>query len=198
VAGVPCRNPRQGTTVITAILGAWQTLNRATVEVAFAVPSGNVHLTVLLSGDFANPCSAAAGLCVFVEESVEVISEVGGVVVGSVDEARPATAEEWHPEQVHAWGGVHYSAVVADASGTVEDVEVDPGVVGSVAAGPDDRCGLASAEIEGEGRRCGGAGGIEPPRRVDEVVETGGGGPGVEGVQEPVHFQIGELAQVGD
>jgi hypothetical protein len=52
---------------------------------------------------------------------VEVITKVGGVVVGAVDEARAAPAQERHAEQVHTRCAAHHPAVVADASGTVED-----------------------------------------------------------------------------
>lgn len=127
-----------------------------------------------------------------------MIAEVGGVVVGPVDEARPAASEKRHPEQVQTGCVADHTAVVTYVTGAVDDREVQPGEVGPVAAGPDDRPDIAPAEVDGQGRRRGRVGRIEAVRGVDDVVETGGAGPGVEGVEEAVHLQVGEGAEVGE
>ena len=68
-----------------------------------------------------------------------MVGEVGGVVLGAVDEARLAAAEERRPEVVHA-GGVDDAAVVAQAPGAVEHRQLEPGEVGPEARCPHDAC----------------------------------------------------------
>jgi hypothetical protein len=127
---------------------------------------------------------------------VEVVGQFPGVLLGAADEAGATAAEELRTQEVDARCAAHHAAVVDDPTPAVEDGEVQPGVVGPVAAGPDDRADLAPAEVDGQGRGRDRRRG-EPLRRVDLAVESGGAGPGVEGVEEAVQLEVGQLGEVG-
>ena len=117
------------------------------------------------------------------------------VVAGTVDEARLASTQERRADQVHP-GRVDDTTVVADHALAVEDVHVEPGVVGAEAGRPDDGLDRPAGEIQAERRRLGHDRRREPVRRRYRVVHAVGRRPLVDGVEQPVELEVGELALV--
>src|SRR5579872_4423569 len=70
------------------------------------------------------------------EVGVEVAGQGLGVVGGAVDVGGGPSAEHRQAEDVESGGAGDDAAVVADAALTVADGEVEPGVVGAEAGGP--------------------------------------------------------------
>src|SRR5581483_691048 len=132
-----------------------------------------------------------------IEEPVEVGAEVGAVRNGTVDEARPAPAQERQADDVHPRRVDDDAAVVAYAAPPVEDGNVEPGVVGPVPRREEHRPDLA-AEAERERWLRLHPRGLGTLRRLDVVVGTCGGGPFVEARQQSVHLEVGERAHVGE
>jgi len=78
--------------------------------------------------------------------------DLAHVVLGAVDEARLAPAQERQAEHVEP-RRVDDATIVAQVSPAVEDRDVEPGVVRPVSGGPDDRAQLASELGAEPGRR---------------------------------------------
>lgn len=87
---------------------------------------------------------------------MEVVGErpaqLADVVAGAVDEARLAPPQEVETDAVEAGGVVDDPAVVFDLPFAVENVDVEPGVVGAVAGSPEHCCDAGAPQVEGEQR----------------------------------------------
>src|SRR5580693_769372 len=132
------------------------------------------------------------------EEGVEVASEGRGVGGRAVDVGGGAGAEDRQAEHVESGGFGDHAAVVADAAFAVTDGDVEPGVVGKETRGPQHRGDLAAGQVEFQGGTGVDAGGCEPVRCRQLIVQARRGGPLVGPGQEPVHLQVGESAGVGE
>ena len=127
-----------------------------------------------------------------------MLTEIEGVVFGAVDEGRSAAAQELRAEQIGARRAAHDAAVVLDPLVTIEYRKFQPGVVGPVTAGPDDRADLAALQIDTELRCSFDLGWFESVRSVDVVVESCARCPLVDRVEQAVHLQIGERTIVAE
>ena len=101
-----------------------------------------------------------------VEIGRQMRAQVAGVVAGAVDQGGLSAAQELHPHQIHAGRG-NDPAVMADHALAVENRQFEPGIVGPIAGGPDDRLDLARGEVHAERRRILDAGRRQAMRRFD-------------------------------
>ena len=85
--------------------------------------------------------------CFTVEMASQMAAEVASVVSGTVDETRFAPAKKGHAHQIQA-RGYGDAAVVPDPAPVIEDWDVEPGVVGVIAGGPDDRLDRPASEVQ--------------------------------------------------
>ena len=102
----------------------------------------------------------------------EVLHDVAGIVLGTVDEARPAAAQHRQPEHDHPRAVDDDAPVVADVPFRVDDGNVQPAVVGAKAGRPEDRPDLAAAEIDPDARRFRRAGRLEAFRLADAPASS--------------------------
>src|SRR5690606_18899827 len=99
----------------------------------------------------------AAAIDALSELPPPVAGDTRDVVLGAVNEAGLAPAQERQPERVQP-GRVHHAAVVAQASLAVEHRHVQPRVVRAEAGGPEHGADLAAPEVQTEQRRAGDGG----------------------------------------
>jgi hypothetical protein len=97
-----------------------------------------------------------------------------------VDVGGGAGAEHLQAEEVESGGAGDHAAVVADVAGTVKHGDVEPGVVGAEARGPQDRGDLPAGEVQLDGGAGVDVGGCERVWWRELVVEACGCGPLVE------------------
>src|ERR1700683_2059827 len=117
------------------------------------------------------------------EEGVEVASQGARVGGCAVDVGRGAGAEHGHAKHVEPGGAGDDAAVVADVAGPVTHGDVEPGVVGPEACRPQHGGDLPAGEVQFQGRAGVDAGGCEPVRWREVVVDARAGGPLVGPVQ---------------
>ena len=80
-----------------------------------------------------------------------MIAQVSGVIAGTIDQCRFSTAQERSAYQVHARGR-NDPTIMADHSFAIENRQLKPGIIGTVAGGPDDRLDLSAGKVQSERR----------------------------------------------
>ena len=85
---------------------------------------------------------------------------------------------------------------MADHPLAIEDGQLEPCVVGTVADRPDDRLNLTDGEIYHQRRRVLDPGGRQAMRRLDRVAWIVVARPRVDGIQQSAHLEIGQRAHV--
>ena len=90
-----------------------------------------------------------SSLAIRSEVAGEVLHQVSGIILNTIDEAGLATPEDGLTESVES-GRSHDPSVVTQGAFPIEDGHVEPTVVRTEAGGPDDRADLAAREVEVE------------------------------------------------
>ena len=67
-----------------------------------------------------------------------MVAEIARIVAGAVDQRRLAAAQKLHPHEVHAWM-LGNPAIVTDLALAIENRHIEPGIVRTIAGGPNDR-----------------------------------------------------------
>jgi len=80
-----------------------------------------------------------------------VRAQLAGIVAGAIDQRRLPAPQELLAHQVHA-RRINDPAFMPDAALAIEDGDVEPGVIGSIAGRPDDGPDLATPELERQQR----------------------------------------------
>src|SRR6202161_1469469 len=93
-----------------------------------------------------------------------MITDVAGVVASAIDQCGFSATHERDAHQIYALR-CHHPAVVTDHALAIENRKLEPGIVGAITGGPNDRPDLSAGEIQSERR-----GWVVPGRR-----EPGGG-----------------------
>src|SRR6516165_7295022 len=102
---------------------------------------------------------------------IPVIAQVSGVIAGTIDQCRFSTAQERSAYQIHA-SGRNDPTIMTDHSFTIENRQLEPGIIGTVAGGPDDCLNLSAGEVQTERRSFLYMGGRQPVGRLGRVVQT--------------------------
>src|SRR5262245_15369063 len=130
-----------------------------------------------------------------VEIGGEMRAQVASIVTGAVDQRGFAAPQELHPHEVDA-GRTDNAAVVRDVALTIENRQLQPGIVWSVTGGPNDRLDAALNEVHAERGRLLDAGRRQTIRRADRSIETVRVRPFVDQLEQAAHLEIGERAHV--
>src|ERR1700745_1139759 len=76
-----------------------------------------------------------------------MIAQVSRVIAGTIDQCRFSTAQKRSAYQIHARGR-NDPTIMTNHSFAIEDWQLEPGIVGTVASCPDDCLDLPASEIQ--------------------------------------------------
>src|SRR5262245_8247330 len=122
-------------------------------------------------------------------------AQIASIVTSAVDQPGLAEPQKLHPHEVDA-GRTDDAAVVRDVALAVENRQLQPGIIWSVAGGPDDRLDAALDEVHAERWRLLHASRRQTIRRVDRSIEAVRVRPFVDQLEQAAHLKIGERAHV--
>src|SRR4029077_2824529 len=124
------------------------------------------------------------------EVSRKMRAQVASIVAGAVDQCGLPAPQELHPYEVYA-GRADDAAIMLDQAFAVENVQLQPGVIRSIATGPDDRLDPVLDEVHTERGRLLNTGRRGTVGRFRRAVETIRASPSVDEVEQPAHLETG-------